>query len=491
MLITCAGLLALGVVSILRIRDSPLARPLAGLCVVSFVWRFGVWAHSLTSAWSWVSLECTFAPWSVALALHFVLVFVGMRRRMRLTLWLIYAVGAGLSGVAATGFMTEWGQQTVLAAPWNAVLATQMLGCLAVGGSLLVRHLRTYRSAEESMRTKIVLAASAVAVVLLPVALLVPDPHALIVGLMAVGLLLLTAVTFGFRFFESELTGLTAIYIGSLSVIACGGYIVARHALVSSSHLLLLAGLAIVVCLAALVIQAASVIVQHQSRVAHLTALGRWSAYMAHDLRNPLAALKGAAQFLVEERAQGRSIDGQREFLELLVAESDRLSRLVDHYQRFGGYGAVKEAIALNDIVRQILEQQRSLIPASVAVELELQSQLPACALDRELFGVALENLLSNAIEAMPDGGTLTLRTARAERGAETKRVVVSVEDTGRGMSPRQVERAFDEFFSTKKSGGGLGLALVKRVVDAHGGTVQLSSHLGEGTHVMMNFPLA
>jgi two-component system, NtrC family, sensor histidine kinase HydH len=298
-------------------------------------------------------------------------------------------------------------------------------------------------------------------------------------------------VTFGFRLFDSALTGLGAVYIAALFAIGSGGWFVAQRALTTRSNLLLLAGGGLVVCLSVLGIRAASVIVQHQARVSRLMALGRWSAYMAHDLKNPLAALKGAAQFLLQERALGRSIDDQREFLELLVIESDRLSRLVDHYQRFGGSGVVKERTALNELVRRSLAAEGGRMPGGMSVRLDLQEDLPDCPLDRELFSVALENLLRNALEAMRDGGTLTLRTALARSRAVDASIVVAVEDTGQGMSPRHVAWAFDELFSTKQGGRGLGLALVKHVVDAHGGRVEIASHLGEGTRVALHLPTA
>jgi signal transduction histidine kinase len=97
-----------------------------------------------------------------------------------------------------------------------------------------------------------------------------------------------------------------------------------------------------------------------------------------------------------------------------------------------------------------------------------------------------LENLVRNAMEAMPDGGTVTVRTARS--GAES--VLLSVADTGCGMDARTRERAFDDFFTTKALGSGLGLAFVRRVVEAHGGRVSLESEQGRGTLVSVRLPV-
>ena len=123
----------------------------------------------------------------------------------------------------------------------------------------------------------------------------------------------------------------------------------------------------------------------------------------------------------------------------------------------------------------------------------ELASDLPACSIDRDLVTGALENLLQNAFEATPRDGTatatVTVRTALA-RARHTTGVLLSVEDAGLGMSARTRERALDDFFTTKATGSGLGLAFVRRVAEAHGGDVSLVSKEGAGTTVRMFLPL-
>jgi signal transduction histidine kinase len=104
---------------------------------------------------------------------------------------------------------------------------------------------------------------------------------------------------------------------------------------------------------------------------------------------------------------------------------------------------------------------------------------------DRDLLAGALENLVQNAFEAMPDGGTVTVRTS-----VDPDTVVLSVEDNGQGMDARTRERAFDPFFTTKPTGSGLGLAFVRRVAEAHGGDVTLASKEGAGTTLQLRLPL-
>ena len=126
-------------------------------------------------------------------------------------------------------------------------------------------------------------------------------------------------------------------------------------------------------------------------------------------------------------------------------------------------------------------------------MNVELAEGLPPCRADREMLSRVLENLVRNAMEAMPDGGTVTVRTARSGGGAREAgaSVVLSVEDTGCGMDARTRERAFDDFFTTKATGSGLGLAFVHRVVEAHGGQLSLESEQGRGTVVSVRLPVS
>ncbi|HEY5242368.1 MAG TPA: ATP-binding protein, partial [Polyangiaceae bacterium] len=220
-----------------------------------------------------------------------------------------------------------------------------------------------------------------------------------------------------------------------------------------------------------------------RARQAQLTTLGRFSAQMAHDLKNPLAALKGAIQLLREDLVRPTGIE-RIDFADLMLDQIDRLDRLVDVYGRLARVEPAREALDLNEMARAVLALQ-SLASERLTVNVQLEEGLPGCRADREMLSRVLENLVRNAMEAMPDGGTVTVRTARS--GAET--VLLSVEDTGCGMDARTRERAFDDFFTTKALGSGLGLAFVHRVVEAHGGRVSLESEQGRGTVVSVRLP--
>jgi len=130
--------------------------------------------------------------------------------------------------------------------------------------------------------------------------------------------------------------------------------------------------------------------------------------------------------------------------------------------------------------VRRVLALQEFAAGARVSLRAELADGLPSCNLDSGLLANALQNLIRNACEAIDGKGTVTLRTARS--GPEE--LTISVEDTGAGMDARTRGQAFDEFFTTKPAGSGMGLSFVRRVVEAHGGSVSIASELGRGTVV-------
>jgi signal transduction histidine kinase len=230
-------------------------------------------------------------------------------------------------------------------------------------------------------------------------------------------------------------------------------------------------------------------VVVRRERRRQLEGLGRLTAQMAHDLKNPLAALKGAVDYLVEELAQGRSIDPQREFLELMAQQVTRISGVIEQYQRLSSLEPMRVAADLNAVVRQVLALQAFTGHDRVALETDLAESLPPCRFDPELLATALENLVKNAFEAMPQGGTLRVRTCGENLGTPWSSVVLAVEDTGQGMDARQRERAFDSFYTTKPQGSGLGLSQVRRVVEAHEGSLSLVSQVGRGTVVTVRLP--
>lgn len=487
-LVTCAGLLALGLVATLRMRINSLAGPLAALCLVSFSWNFAVLAYSLTGAWPWIYIDRAMSPWTAPAAVRFVLTFVGKRRHMR---WLSIpgAFGFGvLSAMSLAAFVSEWARAAAVSTAWDNTLAVSILVTSIFSSVLLIQHFRLDPSPEERMRTRLVMAAAVVATLLGVIELLLHD-H-IVIPSMLVTLILLAITAFRMRMFSNELATLAAVYGIALMVIAASSSFIVVRTLAPYGVLSTVAILAIGIICLALLMQAVRAALDHRAKLERLAILGKFSEQMAHDLKNPLAALKGAAQFLAIEGKRGRSIEQHGAFLDLLVSESEHLSRLIDKYGRLGRLQLSRAPVAVNELIVRLLNVHQVAIDRALSTKLELAEPLPMCPMDEDLAGTAIENVLRNAAEAMRDGGTLTVRTAVTE-GGNTPSVAITIEDSGCGMDARQLDQAFNEFFTTKPSGSGLGLPMVKRVVEAHGGSIKISSVLGVGTKVSLVFPLS
>ncbi len=227
---------------------------------------------------------------------------------------------------------------------------------------------------------------------------------------------------------------------------------------------------------------------QELLRAERLAAVGRISAHITHEIRNPLNSLGLNAELLAEELEPGASAEA-RALLRAITGEVDRLNAVAEEYLRFARLPRpVMAREDLNEILGGLLDfVAPELTAAGVSVTRELAADLlPVWADEGQLRAVFL-NLLRNSREAMPGGGTIGVRTVRAaDGGAE-----VTVSDSGSGIPPEQLERIFDPFFSTKSGGTGLGLAFTLQVLTEHGGTIRCRSEVGRGTTFSVNIPPA
>jgi two-component system sensor histidine kinase HydH len=167
------------------------------------------------------------------------------------------------------------------------------------------------------------------------------------------------------------------------------------------------------------------------------------------------------------------------------VQQLDRLTGIIDRYQRLSRLELERQRVDVNALVEQVLSLQALAAGPAVTLEKRLAPGLPPAWLDPELIASALENLVKNALEAMPAGGTITVATA-----ALGEALSLSVSDTGHGMDARTLARVFDLFFTTRAQGSGLGLAFVQQLARAHGGEVLLESREGAGTRVELRLPV-
>ncbi|HEX9242464.1 MAG TPA: ATP-binding protein [Anaeromyxobacter sp.] len=226
-----------------------------------------------------------------------------------------------------------------------------------------------------------------------------------------------------------------------------------------------------------------------------LAALGEMSAGLAHEIRNPLAAIKGAAQYLDPSRLPAED----REFLDIVVEEVNRLDGVVTQFLDYSR--PLKSSLAPTN-VHEVLERTFKLLaaqfPPNIAVELELADWVPRVQADAEQLKQVFLNLALNAFQAMSGGGGrlhVSTRVARDElafwrEGSRRADLVeIRFRDTGPGIPDEARENVFLPFFTTKEKGTGLGLAICQRIVKAHQGSIVARSPPGEGAELLVTLP--
>jgi len=218
-----------------------------------------------------------------------------------------------------------------------------------------------------------------------------------------------------------------------------------------------------------------------------LAALGAMSAGLAHEIRNPLAGLKGAAQVLQSDELPEES----QEMLQVIVDEAERLDVVVS---QFLDYARPFELHAQPEVLNALVTHAVTLLraqglPEGVRLEEELSGELPAIPLDATRITQVILNLLQNAVQAMAEGGVLTVTTAlRTDRTGDRWAELV-VTDTGEGIDEAVLEQLFVPFFTTKPGGTGLGLAICERIARAHGGELDITSSRPGGTTATLRLP--
>ncbi|MHB1844024.1 MAG: sensor histidine kinase [Deltaproteobacteria bacterium] len=235
-----------------------------------------------------------------------------------------------------------------------------------------------------------------------------------------------------------------------------------------------------------------------------LAALGEMAAGLAHEIRNPLGAIKGAAQYLSPSMAPGEDGD----LLAVIVEEVDRLNGVVTEFLDYSRpIKSQLSPIDVNDVLQRTVKLLQSQgLPVGIALELRLSPELPRALGDAEQLKQVFINLALNAVQAMPKGGTLTIRTldpsgsqpswrfadvSPERRSPRGELLEVRFGDTGEGIPTEARERIFIPFYTTKAKGTGLGLAICQRIVKSHNGSIAVESELGHGTELIVRLPIA
>lgn len=212
---------------------------------------------------------------------------------------------------------------------------------------------------------------------------------------------------------------------------------------------------------------------------------------LAHELKNPLFPLQTTVENLrrAKEQNPGQFEEVFRESTGILLAEIENLKAIVGRFSDFAKMPQPELGpVNVNDVIRSVVKLFEAQFGAAgrpaITPELHLEENLPPIQADQTLLHRAIENLVLNAVDAMPAGGVLMLRTTH-----QNGRVNLEVSDTGSGLTPEECDRLFTPYYTTKQHGTGLGLAIVQSVVSDHGGRISVESESGVGTSVHVELP--
>jgi signal transduction histidine kinase len=212
---------------------------------------------------------------------------------------------------------------------------------------------------------------------------------------------------------------------------------------------------------------------------------------LAHELKNPLFPLQLTVENLIRAREQSPEVFEEilKESSSTLLAEIANLKTIISRFSEFSKMPQPQfQTVQINDIVQNVVRlfhaQFETPDRPAISCKLELDSHLQSIAADPELLHRAISNLVLNAMDAMSNGGTLTLRTRKRERG-----IALEIEDTGNGLTAEECERLFTPYYTSKAHGTGLGLAIVQSVVTDHDGKISVRSQPGKGTAFLIELP--
>jgi signal transduction histidine kinase len=223
-------------------------------------------------------------------------------------------------------------------------------------------------------------------------------------------------------------------------------------------------------------------------RTEKIAAVGQIAAGVTHEIKNPLNSLSINAQMLMRDLAGKFGTDSSaHESAMLIKSEINRINNILEQFVKFAKF---PEPRLVNNNINQVVKEVSDLISESakdsgITLALSLDENIPVIKFDNWQFREVLINLTQNAVRAMKDGGELALQTALVDEN-----VIIRVKDTGEGIPETNLGRIFSPFFSTREGGLGLGLSIVQRIVESHGGRINCTSKMGEGTVFEVFLPL-
>jgi signal transduction histidine kinase len=227
---------------------------------------------------------------------------------------------------------------------------------------------------------------------------------------------------------------------------------------------------------------------ENHQLLANYNELAELAGSLAHEIKNPLSVIRMNMELLAEDFAEAQNQRDRRALakIELVRRQCVRLENLLNDFLRFARVRNLDlHAGSLNEQIERVLELfEPQAKEAGVEIKRYLDPDLPSILLEPQPLQAAIVNLVKNSLEAMPSGGQLTVITRPTRVG-----VAFDLIDTGCGMDDKTALHMFDAFFSTKSGGSGLGLPITRKIIEAHGGRIDVQSELGRGTKFTLEFP--
>lgn len=221
-----------------------------------------------------------------------------------------------------------------------------------------------------------------------------------------------------------------------------------------------------------------------------LSTIGKMTAQIAHEIKNPLGSISLNAELIKEEISQFKGASDTTEadkLLNSIMSEVDRLTRIIEGYLQFARFPKSESSLEdINDIIEEVsnfltLEAYTD----RIVVKKDLDTNLPHVPIDRRQIKQAILNITRNAFEAMPNGGELRITTAN-----KGKEIEIAISDTGPGIPDEELDRIFDPFYSTKDTGTGLGLSIAHQIIGEHKGKIVCNSEKGKGATFTIRLPV-
>ncbi len=232
-------------------------------------------------------------------------------------------------------------------------------------------------------------------------------------------------------------------------------------------------------------------------RSERLSSIGRLAAGVAHEIKNPLGAIRNAIYYIKNAVINTSVVENDPQVKVIIKLAEDEVDGAVRTIEELLDFSRVFQLIPRRTMLNEFLERLPSLVqvPENVTLIWDLDITLPAATVDPDRLNQVFSNIMTNAFQAMANGGTLTIKTrmevggdGEGQSGEET--VAVIFEDTGSGINPQHLKKIFEPLFTTKARGTGLGLAISNNIVELHGGKIIVTSKLGKGTCFTVKLPL-